>query len=118
MSYQSPSGGSTYSVPNSSLAVLSLIAGILGLTFLPLVGSIVAVITGNMAKKEIQASAGSLSGEGLATAGSVLGWIGIVLGVLGLCIAGFAIALPLCLGLFAISTSGSGFLLPSLLVFF
>jgi hypothetical protein len=83
-------GGSTYQSPSSStMAVVSLIAGILGLSMVPFLGSIVALITGYMARNEIRASGGALGGEGLATAGLVLGWIGVGLGVLGCCIAGF-----------------------------
>ena len=77
----------TPSPPNSSMAVVSLVAGILGLTFFPIIGAIVAVITGPMAKKEIRESEGTLGGEGMATAGIILGWIGIGIMVFGLCIA-------------------------------
>ncbi len=66
--------------PNNTMAVVSLVAGICGLTVLFFVGSIVAVITGMMAKKEI-ARTGE-EGSSLATWGVVLGWIGIGLGVL------------------------------------
>jgi hypothetical protein len=91
----------TPSNATSNLAVISLVAGVLGVTFFPLLGSIVAVITGPMAKKEIIESGGELSGEGMATAGMVLGWVAIALMVFGLCIGAF-IALSLCglLGLF------------------
>lgn len=74
---------------NSTNATISLIAGLLGLTFLPTIGSIVAVITGMAARKEIraaQASGATMGGEGMATAGLVLGWIGIGLSVLACCI--------------------------------
>ncbi|WP_199423197.1 DUF4190 domain-containing protein [Actinotalea solisilvae] len=67
--------------PNNTMAVVSLVAGICGLTVLFFVGSIVAVITGMMAKKEI-ARTGE-EGSSLATWGVILGWIGIGLGVLG-----------------------------------
>jgi len=93
-----------------------LIAGILGVTFFPIVGSIVAVITGPMAKKEISESGGALGGEGLATAGMVLGWIGIALTVLGFCIAGAVIAIPLCIALFGLSAEGFQMILPTLLL--
>ena len=39
---------------NSSLAIISLVAGILGWTLLPFVGSIAAIVTGHMARKEIR----------------------------------------------------------------
>jgi hypothetical protein len=74
-------------VQNSTTAVISLISGICGLTIFPFVGSIIALITGYMAKGEIQRSAGTLGGESAATWGIVLGWIGIALGVFGtLCV--------------------------------
>ena len=92
---------SSISVPNSNLAVISLVMGILGLTIFPTIGSIAAVITGYMAKKEIRESSGSQGGEGMATAGLIMGWIGIGLGVLGLCIACLVFAL-LPLGFFTL----------------
>jgi hypothetical protein len=71
----------------STMALVSLIAGIVGLTLLPFLGSLAAVITGYMARKEIRQSAGAVSGDGMATAGLIMGWIGLVLGLVGLCIA-------------------------------
>jgi len=91
--------------PTNDKALISLIAGILGLTFLPLLGSIVAVVTGNMAKKEIRVGAGAYSGEGMATAGLVLGWIGIVLWVLGICGLILAVGIPICLVMLGLSTA-------------
>jgi hypothetical protein len=85
--------------PTSTMAIVSLVSGVLGLSLLPVVGSIVAVITGPIAKRDIYASGGAQTGEGLATAGAILGWVGIGLTVVGLCIAGAAVLLPLCLGL-------------------
>ena len=66
----------------SGLAITSLVGGILGWTFLPLLGSLVAIITGHLARGEIRRSDGRLDGDGLAVAGLVLGWIGIGLAVL------------------------------------
>ena len=91
--------GPPASVQNSSMAVVSLIAGILGLTLFPVLGSIVAVITGPMAKKEIAASPGTVGGEGLAQAGIIMGWIGIGLTVVGLCVGGVLIAIPFCIAI-------------------
>lgn len=93
MSYEYPPPQVSSSSQNSTLAIVSLIMGILGLTFLPTIGSIVAVITGYMAQKEIRQSSGSLSGQGLATAGLVMGWIGIALSLVGICIACLIFAL-------------------------
>ena len=67
----------------SSLAVTSLAAGILGWTLLPVLGTIVAIITGHMARKEIRTSGGRLDGDGLAIGGLVLGWVSAVLWVVG-----------------------------------
>lgn len=103
--------------PTNTMAIVSLIAGILGLTAFPFLGSIIAVITGPMAKKEIQQSMGTLGGEGLAKAGIILGWIGIALGAIGCCIAAFAILLPLVLVPLGLSTQDSSLLLPILLGF-
>jgi len=43
----------------STLAIISLISGILGWTIFPFIASIVAVITGHLAKKEIRESGGT-----------------------------------------------------------
>lgn len=68
----------------SSLAVTSLVSGILGWTLLPFIGTIVAIITGHLARKEIRTSNGQLDGDGLAIAGLVLGWVSVALLVIGL----------------------------------
>jgi hypothetical protein len=81
------------------MAIISLVAGIAGLSLLPFIGSVVAVILGPIAKRDIAASSGAQTGEGLATAGAILGWVGIGLTVVGVCITGTAVLLPLCLGL-------------------
>ena len=70
-------------LPNSTMAIVSLVSGILGWTFVPLLGSIVAIITGHMAKKEIKESNGSLGGDSMATIGLVLGYISMALFVCG-----------------------------------
>jgi hypothetical protein len=112
MSQQYPYGGVPQAAPNSTMAIISLIAGILGITFVPFLGSIAALITGYMAKKEIRESAGAIGGDGLATGGLVLGWIGVALGVLGLCIAGFFFLL---IPLIAITSSNYSLFLTNLL---
>lgn len=62
----------------STTAVLSLVFGILGWVALPLIGSIVAIICGHVARAEIRrAPIGSIDGDGLAVAGLVLGWLPI-----------------------------------------
>lgn len=67
----------------SPMALVSLIAGILGFTLFPLIGSIVAIVTGHMARGEIRrAAAGTLSGDGLAVAGLALGYAALLLALL------------------------------------
>lgn len=66
----------------SALAITSLVSGLLGWTFLPLLGSLVAIVTGHMARAEIQRSNGQIDGDGLAIAGLVLGWLVIAISVL------------------------------------
>jgi hypothetical protein len=61
-------------------ATASLVLGIAGLVFCPLVLSVLAIIFGNQAKRKIAADP-MLEGEGMAKAGVVLGWIGIGLSV-------------------------------------
>jgi len=63
----------------SGLAILSLIAGITAWTILPIIGALIAVITGHSAKGQIRRSTGRLTGDGLATAGQVLGYLQIIL---------------------------------------
>lgn len=65
----------------NTLAIVSLVFGILAWTVAPLVGAIVAIITGHMARGELRVSqpAGHETGDGLAVAGLVLGWLQLVL---------------------------------------
>jgi hypothetical protein len=60
---------------NSTMAIISLISGIVSWFLLPLIGAIVAIITGHMAKNEIKASNGQIGGNGMATAGLILGYV-------------------------------------------
>ena len=116
MSYETPSGGAAYAPPNSSMSIISLIAGVLGLTFFPIIGSVVALITGYMAKREIRESAGDLGGDGMATAGIILGWIGVAFLVLGLC--GIFLFIPLCLIPWGIIDNSNFWLAPMLFSIF
>lgn len=69
----------------SSLAVVSLIFGILAYMFLPGIGALVAVICGHAARSEIRrAPPGSIDGDGLALAGLILGWIQLALAVVAI----------------------------------
>jgi hypothetical protein len=76
--------------PTSKLAVTSLVFGILGLTALPLYGSIVAVATGHAALGQIRESGGRLDGRPMAKVGLGLGYFSIVLALIaGLLLLGY-----------------------------
>ena len=72
-------------LPTSTMAIVSLIAGILGFMGLPILASIVALWTGYAARKETRAVPPRASGDGMATAGIIMGWIQIGLGVVAIC---------------------------------
>jgi hypothetical protein len=72
-------------LPSSTLAIVSLVAGILGFTAMPIIGSIVAIWAGYAARNETRSIPPKASGDGMATAGIVMGWIQIGLAIVGLC---------------------------------
>jgi hypothetical protein len=72
-------------LPSSTLAIVSLIAGILGFGPVPILGSIVAILTGYSARKETRAVPPTASGDGMATAGIMMGWIQIGLAGVAIC---------------------------------
>lgn len=74
-------------LPSSTLAIVSLVSAILGFTFVPVMGTIVALITGYMARSETRSIPPKASGDGLATAGIIMGWIQVALFVIGICCA-------------------------------
>jgi hypothetical protein len=77
VSLQTPSvGAPAYGVvqPTSSMAMVSLILGILGWTVLPVIGSVVAVVFGHLGLSEIDRSGDQLSGRGMAQVGLILGY--------------------------------------------
>ena len=71
-------------IRTSNLAIISLVSGILGWTFLPFVASLVAIVTGHMARAEIRRSAGTVQGDGMAMAGLVLGYSMVIISLTGL----------------------------------
>jgi hypothetical protein len=73
--------------PTSTLAVVSLVAGILSFIMLPVIGAVVAIWTGYEARKETRSVPPRASGDGLATAGIVLGWVHFGLFAVGFCCA-------------------------------
>jgi hypothetical protein len=87
-----------FAVParNSGRAIASLVLGVCATSFAlfffwlygfgSLVGvvcGILGVVFGRRARREIDASPATVEGRGLATAGIVTGWIGLVAGVIG-----------------------------------
>jgi hypothetical protein len=72
------------------MAIASLVLGILWLYW---IGSILALIFGYVAKRQIDESAGRQTGRGMAIAGIVLGWIGVGIGALIAVIVVFAVLL-------------------------
>lgn len=94
----------------SALAVVSLVGSILGLTAVPTVGSVIGLVLGYVARSEISHS-DALTGEGFATAGIILGWIGVALSLIAMALVllvivfGF-VAVP---GISACAILGRGF---------
>ena len=77
----------------SPLAIWSLVLGILSLTCFYILAAIPAVICGHVARSRIKHSAGTLTGDGLALAGMITGYIGVALSVVVLPMM-LAIAIP------------------------
>jgi len=74
-------------------AIASLACGIVGLFAVPIVGAVLAIVFGRVARKRI-AQDQSLSGIEMARAGIMIGWVGVVLGILAvLFFIGFAFSL-------------------------
>jgi hypothetical protein len=63
--------------------IVSLVAGILGLTALPVLGSILAIIFGNRCQRDAEARPERYRDD-LGRIGRVLGWVGLALAGLGL----------------------------------
>lgn len=83
--YGQPGGGQVAYVgapAQNQKALWALILGILGLVCCGIFTAVPAIILGNNAKKEIEASGGTQSGQGMAQAGFILGIVGTVLSVL------------------------------------
>lgn len=67
-------------------SIVSLVAGVLGWLGIFGLGGIVAVVAGHVAKNQIRANAGRMAGDGLATAGLILGYLNIAFTLVGLCV--------------------------------
>jgi Domain of unknown function (DUF4190) len=66
----------------SGLAVASMVLGIVGLLFCPLIAPILAFIFGLIARGDIKKSSPRMKGSGMATAGITLGIIGIAIPII------------------------------------
>ncbi len=97
-----PPAAASPSIPTSGLAVAALVSGVAGLTILPIVGGILAIVLGYMARRDIRERPDEVSGDGLALAGVVMGWIAIGLIVVGCLVFG---AVAAC-GMFAAVGAG------------
>jgi len=89
MSFETPAAGSPVQNPQyppatttNGFAITSMVMGILGFVVLFGLGSLLALVFGYIAKSQIKRSATPQEGSGLATAGIVMGWIGIALSIL------------------------------------
>jgi len=81
---------------DSGLAIASMVSGLVGWTFLPFIGAVVAIITGHLAKKEIRDSGGAIGGDGMALAGLIMGYVqlGLILLAVICFITFFAAMIP------------------------
>ena len=64
-------------------AIASLVCGILGFFGVPIVGSILAIVFGSVARKRITQDP-TLGGTEMARAGIIIGWIGAVLAIIAI----------------------------------
>jgi hypothetical protein len=81
-------------------AIAALVLGIAGLVIFPFVPSVLAVWLGITGRRQIRRDP-TQTGEGLATAGLILGWIGVAMSTLAVLLIG------LVFGLFAFSSVSS-----------
>lgn len=86
-----PYGASPYTAgpKTNGLAITSLVSSIAAFVVLPFLASIVGVITGHIALKQLRTS--GENGRGMALAGVIVGWVGVALGILGILILTVAI---------------------------
>jgi hypothetical protein len=66
-------------VNSNGKAIASLVLGIFGIFSFPIISSIVALVLGVQARREIAASGGWQTGDSMARAGIILGWVGIAI---------------------------------------
>jgi hypothetical protein len=72
-----------YRPPTNGMAVASMVLGILGMVgMIWIISPVLALVFGYLSKGQIDRSGGAQEGRGYAIAGIVLGWVGIVWGIL------------------------------------
>ena len=76
-------GVSTQSKTNA-MAIISLISGLVSWFFIPFLAAVVAIITGHIARGQIKN--GTETGDGLAIAGLILGYLNIAMSCVGVLI--------------------------------
>lgn len=86
--------------PTNAMAIVSLVSSLVGLFIVPIIGSIVAVITGPMGRRQIRET--GENGDGMALAGIIVGWAGLGLWILG----GLLFIIPFVFIAAAASTTG------------
>jgi putative exporter of polyketide antibiotics len=77
-------GGGQPAPQQNQKALWAMILGILGIVLCGVFAGIPALILGNNAKKEIGMSGGMQTGNGMATAGVVLGWVSIAFTIISI----------------------------------
>jgi hypothetical protein len=86
---QQPYGGGYGAEPkNSGKAIASLVTGLVGLLTICcgffVISSVVGIVMGILARKDIRQSGGQLKGEGMAMAGLITGAVGVALLILSI----------------------------------
>src|SRR5204862_7130964 len=79
-----PSSAPSVAPSTAPAAIWSLVLAILSFFCGWLFTAIPAVICGHVARANIRSSNGTLTGKGIATAGLIVGYIGLALGLLGI----------------------------------
>lgn len=76
-----PAYGGYPTQKTNTLAIVSLIASLVGIFILPFVGSVAGIITGHISLSQIKRT--GEGGRGLGLAGTIVGWVGLALSILG-----------------------------------
>ena len=85
-----PPAGQTRTEPK---AIVALICAIASWLTIPVIPAVAALMLGSSARRDIAASGGWLTGDGLVTAAKWIAWANIVLSVLGVLLAALAFGL-------------------------